>query len=150
MKAFKIFLVGLAVSFCLPLSAQNKTDENKNDDVPEHVQTKFSHEYPQTVDTEWKMVGDNYVVEFTTAGKGNHRVWYDKSGQKQSEERTLDMEKDLPAGVKDALNNRYDNYIVKNVSEVNRGGEKTYRVTMEWDGNQKDVVLNSDGEEIRN
>ena len=149
MKNLKLLMAALMMAVWAPLAAQNNTDNNGKDDVPEHVLTKFSHEYPQTPDTEWKMVGDAYVVEFTTAGGENQKVWYDKSGEKQTEERQMTMEKGLPTAVKSTIDNRFGTYKIKEVTEVKNGGNTNYRVALDKNGNMSEVLLNADGEVVK-
>lgn len=149
MKNVKLLMAALMMAAWVPLAAQNKTDGKRNHDVPEHVLTKFSHEYPQTPDTEWKMVGDAYVVEFTTAGGENQQVWYDKSGEKQSEERRMNLEKGLPAAVKSTIDDQFGAYKIKEVTEVKNGGNTNYRVVLDHNGNMSKVVLNADGKVVK-
>lgn len=149
MKTLKLALVGLAFGLCIQLSAQDTTSTGKNDGISDLVKTKFSNEFPQTPETEWKMVGDSYVVEFTTADGENKKIWYDKSGQKQSEERLLEMEKGLPNAVKTAIETGYESFIIKDVSEIKTDGNLTYRVQLSKNGEDSQVFLNSGGKEVK-
>ncbi len=149
MKNLKLLMAALIMIAWVPLAAQNKTENKHNDDVPAHVQTKFSHEFPQTQDTEWKLVDDSYVVEFTTAGGENQKVWYDKAGEKQAEERKLNMEKGLPTAVKKTIDNQFGSYDIKDVVQVNKEGSTSYRVELNKNGSMSEVMLNADGMVIK-
>src|SRR5690554_3320058 len=136
MKSISILLFGLMMTINVSTTAQtHETNKNQKDAVvPEHVTTKFSHEYPQTADTKWKMVDDAFVVEFSTAGKGNQKVWYDKSGEKQKEELELNYETDLPNQVQEALRNRFGSYRIKNISQESERGVTSYRIKLNENG----------------
>lgn len=149
MKTLKITLVGLALALCIPLAAQDTNAVKGNNDVLELAKAKFSHEYPQTPDTEWKMAGDSYVVEFTTAEGENKKIWYDKSGHKQSEERLVNMEKGLPKAVKNAIDTKYDSYTVSDITEIKTDGNLTFRLNLNKDGEDSQVFLNSGGKEVK-
>lgn len=148
MKSISLILFGLMTAIYIPVSAQTKetTKNQKQADVPEHVTTKFSHEFPQTVDTKWVMEGDAFVVEYTTAETGNHKVWYNKSGEKQREVHELNPKTDLPGPVKEALRSQYGSYKIKNISQESARGVKSYRINLDENGMQKEVVVNGDGE----
>lgn len=147
MKYVSLILFGLMMAIYIPLSAQTKeTVKNQNQaDVPEHVTTKFSHDYPQTADTKWVMEGDAFVVEFSTAGGGNQKAWYDQSGEKQKEAQELNPKTDLPSPVKEALRSHYGSYKIKNISQESARGITSYRITLDENGVQKEVVVNGDG-----
>lgn len=148
MKTLSLFLLGLVMAVYIPISAQT-TESIKQEvkvDVPDHVTTKFSNDYPQTTDTKWKMEDDAFVVEFTTASNGNHKVWYDKSGVKQKEERELNHEADLPLPVQEALREHFGSYVVKNVSQGSGRGITSYRITVDENGTRKQLVINGDGQ----
>lgn len=149
MKAMKLILVGLAFGLWIPLSAQDSNSTGKNDDAAELAKAKFSHEYPQTPDTQWKMVGDSYVVEFTTANGENKKIWYDKSGEKQSEEKLVSMEQGLPNAVKSAIDDRYNSYTINDITEIKTDGNLTYRVELNKDGEDSQVFLDSGGNEVK-
>ena len=131
----------------IPLSAQTNETKKGEDLVgtPDYLLTKFSHDYPQTVDTKWVFIDDAYVVEYTTAEEGNHKVWYNKSGEKQKEMHELNLKAELPEPVKEALSNRYAAFEVKNVTQETERGITSYRITLDEKGTQKVLVSNGDG-----
>ena len=147
MKYVSLILFGLMMSIYIPLSAQTEIQENGEDLVgtPANLLTKFSHDYPQTIDTKWIFVDDAYVVEYTTAEKGSHKVWYDKSGEKLKEQHDLNPKADLPKPVKEALRNRFGSYQIKNISQESARGVTSYRINLNENGMQKEVVVNGDG-----
>lgn len=148
MKTLNLFLASIMMAIAISVSAQVEKTTDKNVDVPEHITTKFSHEYPQTPDTKWKMEGDSYVVEFTTADSEHKKIWYDKAGEKQNEEQTLDTVKDLTNSLRDLMTGKYAGYKVNKISEVKNVGRTSYRVRLEKDGENKDILLDAKGKEI--
>lgn len=151
MKTWKIIIVFGMIFTLIPVATQAQDyDENREQDVehrdvPEQVHTKFSHEYPQTEDTKWKMVDDAYVVEFTTAGGENRRVRYDKKGERRGEERKLDMERDLPQAVTDVIQQDLASYRIEDVFETHIDEEKVYRIEMERNGKEYQVYVDEEG-----
>lgn len=148
MKSLKIFATSIMLAFAISVSAQTDKTANKNADVPEHITTKFSNEYPQTPDTKWTMEGDSYVVEFTTANNESKKIWYNKEGEKQSEEQSLDAVTTLSNSLRDLMTRKYAGYRVVKISEVKNVGRTSYRVRIEKDGDEKNILLDAKGKEV--
>lgn len=147
MKYLSLFLFGLMMVVYIPISAQTSetTKNQKQVDVPEQVTTNFSHEYPQASDAKWIMEDDAFVVSFSTADNGNQKVRYDDAGVKLKEERELDHKTDLPRPVVETLQNRFGSYEIKKVTQESARGITSYRITVDENGVQKQVVINGDG-----
>ncbi len=149
MKTLKTIFFGLTLGLCIPLAAQNSSTPQSNDEDLELAKAKFSNQFPQNPAAEWNMVGDSYVVEFTDADGEYRKIWYDKSGEKQSEERQMNMEKGLPKAVEHAIETTYNSYKVTEITEIKTDGNLTYRVHLNKGGEDRQVFLDSGGEEVK-
>lgn len=79
------------------------TDKDKKTDN-KAVQTAFDNQYPGVKDTEWKLKGAYYVVEFDQTGAKDSEAWYDKDGKWLLTEYEVKFAK-LPQAIQESFNN---------------------------------------------
>ncbi|MCF6405975.1 hypothetical protein L3C95_23950 [Chitinophaga filiformis] len=138
MKHLILFLLmGTAVSAYAQKADQPVT-------VPAPVTKSFQQQYPKATGVKWKMKDNQYKAEFE-----KHDVWYDATGKVVKQKEDI-KEADLPATVKQAVQQQFAGYKIHDADKHTEGSAVTYKLELKNDTEKRDVTLSADGKVQKN
>ncbi|WP_276498725.1 PepSY-like domain-containing protein [Pontibacter litorisediminis] len=139
----KIF-VGLAVVGASVIAAQAQDVPAK--EVPEAVKSALTQKYANATDLEWEKDGNNYEADFDV-DRIDYAAMIDPSGKILMTKRDV-MEKDLPQGIRTAIDQKYKGMRVDDVEQVEKDGKTYYQLELDQKGQDKKIVFAEDGQEV--
>ncbi|WP_017259025.1 PepSY-like domain-containing protein [Pedobacter arcticus] len=120
MKTLKIATLITFVS--LAVNAQNLPTSQ----VPLKALTAFENVYPQVINAEWELKGENYEVEFEI-GRLDHEIRYNKEGKLIKMKKEIEA-KDLPKSITNAVKVKYPKYKIDEIETTQFNSKTTYKV----------------------
>lgn len=132
-----ILLMGTAIS-----AYAQKSDQPVN--VPAAVTKSFQQQYPRATGVKWKLKDNQYKAEFE-----KHDVWYDATGKVVKQKEDI-KDTDLPAVIKQAVQQQFAGYTVHDVDKHTEGTAVTYKVELKKPEEKRDVTFSADGKVLKN
>lgn len=132
-----ILLMGTAFS-----SYAQKSDAPVN--VPAAVTKNFQQQYPQATGVKWKSKDNQYKAEFE-----KHDVWYDATGKLVKQKEDI-KDTDLPAAVKQAVQQQFAGYTIHDADKHTEGTVVTYKLELKKSPEKRDVTFSADGKVLKN
>jgi hypothetical protein len=132
-----ILLMGTAFT-----SYAQKSDQPVN--VPAAVTSNFQQQFPKATGVKWKQKDNQYKAEFE-----KHDVWYDASGKLVKQKEDI-RDADLPAAVKQAVQQQFAGYTIHDVDKHSAGAAITYKVELKKKPEERKVTFSPDGKVLEN
>lgn len=160
MKALQLLILGLFVAFSFACSEsksktgdQDETEQQDStaetgSDIPEAVTAALQAAYPDAADVEWESEGEYYEAEWNVDGK-EFEVVFDKDGKVMMTESAIDVS-ELPEGVAAYLAENHEGQEPSEVEKVIKGDEVFYEVEFEVEGEEMELLFDSDGNVLEN
>lgn len=112
--------------------------------VPAVVTKNFQQQYPGETGVKWKMKNNLYKAEFE-----KHDVWYDVTGKLVKHKEDI-KEDDLPAAVKQVIQQQFAGYTVHDADKHTDGTTVTYKTELKKSGEKRDVTFSAEGKVLKN
>ncbi|ACU61378.1 PepSY-like domain-containing protein [Chitinophaga pinensis] len=132
-----IFLLGTGIA-----TYAQKSDQPVN--VPAAVTKSFQQQFPAATGVKWKLKDNQYKAEFH-----KHDVWYDASGKLVKQKEDI-KDADLPAAVKQAVQQQFAGYTIHDVDKHTAGSAVTYKVELQKKPEERKVTFSPDGKVLEN
>lgn len=133
-----LILLGTGIS-----SYAQKSDKEPVN-VPAAVTKSFQQQYPKATGVKWKLKDNQYKAEFE-----KHDVWYDATGKLVKQKEDI-KDADLPAAVKQAVQQQFAGYTVHDVDKHTSGTTVTYKVELKKKPEERNVTFSADGKVLKN
>jgi hypothetical protein len=106
---------------------------------PEMIQQKFRVDFPKAHDVEWETDGKIYEVEFEIKFR-DCQAYYDAKGNLLMYVKEI-YRSELPAIVKNAVENKYPKYRFDDIDKIWRGTEVFYKIEVENKSSDTEIKL---------
>lgn len=116
-------------------------------EVPSVVLNTFKKEFPKASDIEWERKGDQYNVDFEIGWFKDYEAWFSADGKMVLYTEEI-SDTDLPKAVKDAIKELYSDYRIDDVKKIVTGGVPTYKVEIEKNHEEFDLIFSKNGKLI--
>lgn len=116
--------------------------------VPSVIINNFNKEFPKANDIEWKMQGDLYNVDFEIGWFTDYEAWFTASGKLVKYTQEI-SKSDLPISVRNVIKNQYKEYRIDDVEKIIENNEETYKIELEKQDEDFDVIFNKNGKIIK-
>lgn len=143
-KCISIVMTVLAFGIFNMASAQ----KIQKSEVPSVILNQFNVQFPKAKDVEWKIVGQQYKVEFELPRDKDHDVWYNSGGEIVKHKEEL-QKKDLPESIRKQINQEYKDYKIDDVDRITEGKSVVYVVEVEKRGTEIKLRYDQNGKRLQ-
>jgi len=112
--------------------------------VPAAVTKSFQQQFPKATGVKWKAKDNQYKAEFE-----KHDVWYDAAGKLVKQKEDI-KEADLPAAIKQAVQQQFAGYTIHDADKHTAGTTVTYKVELKKKPEERKVTFSADGKVLEN
>ncbi len=116
---------------------------------PVAVTSAFEKAFPNAMDVDWDMKGEQWKVEFETGILfTDHEIWYDAGGRMLRHEEEI-SEGDLPEAIRKSITTEFPGYRVDDVERITLGNETNYAMELKSKGQGEwKVAYAEDGRQL--
>lgn len=139
-------LLFFATAITLIATGCSKEDINKEEadaEIPTEVTAAFQEMYPNVGAADWEKDGDDFVVEFMSAGK-EHQVEFNANGNVLETEVEINPA-DLPQSITADVATRYNGAVIEEAEMETEDGVVTYEVEVSVNGSEVEAEYDANG-----